>query len=155
MAMGMFDGALGDLAGSLLKGQAGGGDAQNVLGGLLQQFGGQGSANGLLAAAMTLVQQQGGLEGLVQKFQGAGLGDLVQSWVGSGANAAISGDQLESVLGHDVVASVASQAGVAPSQAAGGLASVLPEIVNALTPNGQIPTDSGDLVKTVMGMLRG
>ena len=130
--MGMFDGALGDLAGSLLKGQAGGGDDQNVLGGLLRQFGGQGSANGLLAAAMTLVQQQGGLEGLVQKFQGAGLGDLVQSWVGGGANAAISGDQLESVLGHDVLASVASQAGVAPSQAAGGLASVLPEIVNAL-----------------------
>jgi uncharacterized protein YidB (DUF937 family) len=122
---------------------------------LLKQFGGQGSSNGLLAAAMTLVQQQGGLEGLLQKFQGAGLGDLAQSWVGTGANAAVSGDQLEAAFGHDAVASVASQTGVAPSQASSGLASVLPEIVNALTPNGQIPSNSGDMVKSVMGMLRG
>jgi uncharacterized protein YidB (DUF937 family) len=153
--MGMFDGALGDMAGSLLNGQAGGGDVQNVLGGLLKQFGGQGSANGLLAAAMTLVQQQGGIDGLMQKFQGAGLGDLVQSWVGTGANAPVSGDQLERALGHDAVTAVASQAGVATSQVSNGLASVLPEIVNALTPNGQVPANSGALVQSVLGMLRG
>lgn len=153
--MGMFDGALGDMAGSLLSGQAGGAGAQSVLGGLLKQFAGQGSANGLLAAAMTLVQQQGGIDGLVQKFQGAGLGDLVQSWVGTGANAAVSGPQLEQVLGHDAVTAVAAQAGVAPSQVSTGLASVLPEIVNALTPNGEIPANSGDLVQSVLGMLRG
>jgi uncharacterized protein YidB (DUF937 family) len=151
--MGLLDGALGDMAGSLLSGQ--GGDAQQMLGGLLKQFNGQGSSNGLLAAAMGLVQQQGGLEALVQKFQAGGLGDVVQSWVGTGANAPVSGAQLEKVLGHDALASVASQAGVAPSQVQDGLASVLPEIVNQLTPGGQMPANSGALITSVLGMLRG
>lgn len=151
--MGLFDGALGDMAGSLLGGQ--GGDPQKMLGGLLQQFGGQsGNSNALLAAAMTLVQQQGGLDGLLQKFQAGGFGDLVQSWVGTGANASISGDQLEGVLGHDAVVSVASQAGVSPAQAKDGLASLLPELVNQFTPGGTLPANSGALVNTVLGMLR-
>lgn len=149
--MGLFDGALGDVAGSLLGGQ--GGDAQQVIGGLLKQFGG-GSNNALLAAAMSLVQQQGGLEGLLQKFQAGGLGDVVQSWVGTGANAAISGEQLEKVLGHDSVAQVASQVGVSPTQARDGLASVLPELVNQFTPGGSLPANSGALVNSVLGMLR-
>jgi uncharacterized protein YidB (DUF937 family) len=151
--MGLFDGALGDVAGSLLGGK--GGDAQQMLGGLLKQFGGQGSNNGLLAAAMTLVQQQGGLEGLLQKFQSGGLGDAVQSWVGTGANAPLSGDQLEQVLGHDAVATAASQAGVSPAQAKDGLASLLPELVNQFTPGGAMPANSGALVNSVLGMLRG
>lgn len=151
--MGLLDGALGDMAGSLLGGQ--GGDASQMLGGLLKQFGGQGSNNGLLAAAMSLLQQQGGIEALLQKFQGAGLGDIVQSWVGTGANAPVTAGQLERVLGHDAVAAVASQAGVSTQQAAGGLASVLPELVNQLTPNGAVPANSSELIGTVMGMLRG
>lgn len=151
--MGLFDGALGDVAGSLLGGQ--GGDPQQMLGGLLKQFGGQGSSNGLLAAAMTLVQQQGGLEGLLQKFQANGLGDAVQSWVGTGANASISGEQVEKVLGHDAVVNAASQAGVSPAQAKDGLASLLPELVNQFTPSGAMPANSGALVNSVLGMLRG
>ena len=149
--MGLFDGALGDVAGSLLGGQ--GGDAQQVIGGLLKQFGG-GSNNALLAAAMTLVQQHGGLEGVLQKFQSGGLGDVVQSWVSTGANLPISGDQLEKVLGHESLSQVASQAGVSPTQARDGLASVLPELVNQFTPGGTLPANSGALVNTVLGMLR-
>jgi uncharacterized protein YidB (DUF937 family) len=151
--MGLFDGALGDVAGSVLGGK--GGDAQQLLGGLLKQFGGQGSNNALLAAAVTLVQQQGGLEGLLQKFQAGGLGDAVQSWIGSGANTPISGDQLEGVLGHEAVVSAASEAGVSPTQAKDGLAALLPELVNQFTPGGALPANSGALVTTVLGMLRG
>ena len=104
---------------------------------------------------MSLVQQQGGLEALVQKFQAGGLGDVVQSWVGTGANAPVSGAQLEKVLGHDALAAVAPQAGVAPAQVQDGLASVLPEIVNQLTPGGSMPANSGALINSVLGMLRG
>ncbi|BAH39777.1 MAG TPA: DUF937 domain-containing protein [Gemmatimonas aurantiaca] len=155
--MGLLDGALGQVAGSLLNGQGGaqGGDAaQAMLGGLLQQFGGgSGSSQGLLAAAMTLVQQQGGLEAIVQKLQSGGLGDVVQSWVGTGANAPVTGAQLQDALGGDVLQSVATQAGVSPEAAGTGLASVLPELVNQLTPGGSLPANSGDLLKSVMGML--
>lgn len=151
--MGLFDGALGDVAGSLLGGK--GGDAQELVGGLLKQFGGQGGANnGLLAAAMSLVQQMGGLDGLIAKFQAGGLGDVVQSWVGTGANAALSGAQLEQVLGRDTLAQVASQAGMAPAEASSGLAKLLPEVVNQLTPGGAVPANSGALVQSVLGMLK-
>ena len=150
--MGLFDGALGDVAGSLLGGK--GGDAQELLGGLLKQFGGQGgSNNGLLAAAMALVQQMGGLDGLIAKFQAGGLGDVVQSWVGTGANSALSGAQLEQVIGRDTLAQVASQAGMAPAEASSGLAKLLPEVVNQLTPGGSVPANSGALLQSVMGML--
>jgi uncharacterized protein YidB (DUF937 family) len=151
--MGLLDGALGNVAGSLLGGQ--GGDTAQMISGLLKQFGGQGSTNGLLAAAVSVLQQHGGLEGLVAKFQEAGLGDMVQSWIGTGANAPVTAGQLERVLGHDAVAAVASQAGVSTQQAAGGLASVLPELVNQLTPGGSVPANSSELIGTVMGMLRG
>ncbi|MBY0488330.1 MAG: YidB family protein [Gemmatimonadaceae bacterium] len=151
--MGLLDGALGNVAGSLLGGQSG--DAAQMIGGLLKQFGGQGSTNGLLAAAVSVLQQHGGIEGLVAKFQQAGLGDMVQSWIGTGANAPVTAGQLERVLGHDAVAEVASQAGVSTQQAAGGLASVLPELVNQLTPGGSVPANSSELIGTVMGMLRG
>lgn len=151
--MGLLDGALGNVAGSLLGGQNG--DAAQMIGGLLKQFGGQGSTNGLLAAAVSVLQQHGGIEGLVAKFQQAGLGDMVQSWIGTGANAPVTAGQLERVLGHDAVAAVASQAGVSTQQAAGGLASVLPELVNQLTPGGAVPANSSELIGTVMGMLRG
>lgn len=151
--MGLFDGALGDVAGSLLGGQGQG--AQQMLGGLLKQFGGQGgNSNALLTAAMALVQQHGGLEGVLQKFQAGGLGDAVQSWVGTGANAPLSGDQLEQVLGQDAVATAASQAGVTPVQAKDGLAAMLPELVNQLTPGGALPANSGDLLNSVLGMLK-
>jgi uncharacterized protein YidB (DUF937 family) len=149
--MGLLDGALGSVAGSMLGGQ--GGDTQQMLGGLLKQFGGQGGSNGLLAAAMQLLQQHGGLEGLLQRFQANGLGDAAQSWVSTGANTPITGTQLEQALGPDTVAQVASQAGVSTTDASNGLASMLPDIVNQLTPNGTIPSNSADLVKSVMGML--
>jgi uncharacterized protein YidB (DUF937 family) len=151
--MGLLDGALGDMAGSLLGGQ--GGNAEQMLGGLLSQFGGAGSQKGLLVAAMQLVQQQGGLEALVQKFQAGGLGDVVQSWVGTGANAPVSGAQLEQVLGADALTSASSQAGLAPANVKDGLASMLPDIVNQLTPGGQLPANSGALITAVLGRIRG
>lgn len=162
-AMGLLDDALGQVAGSLLNGQAGakgGHSPQDMLGGLLQQFGGgtggagnMGNLQGLLAVAMSLVQQHGGLEGIVQKLQAGGLGDVVQSWIGTGANASVTGAQLQKALGGDVMQNAAAEAGVSPEEASEGLASVLPELVNHLTPGGQLPGNNGDLLKSVMGML--
>jgi len=157
--MGMFDGRLGDLAGSLLGGGSGG-KGGDMLGGLLGQLGGGHGASGggntaMLTAVMAMVQQQGGLEGLAAKFQQGGLGELVQSWVGTGANAAVSPAQLEHVLGAESLASVAQSAGVAPAQASTGLAAMLPELVNQLTPNGQIPANSGEMLSQGMSMLKG
>ncbi|MBN3855239.1 MULTISPECIES: YidB family protein [unclassified Paraburkholderia] len=126
----------------------------SLLGSSQQQQGG-GQAQ-LLALAMEFVNNQpGGLNGLIQKFQQGGLGDVVQSWVGNGENQQVSGDQLHNVLGSDVVSGLAQKVGMEPSQVSGLLAQVLPHIVNAGTPNGEVP--QGGLInsESVLGTLGG
>ena len=116
--MGLFDSVLGAVSGQL---QQQGGLA-NVLGGLLAADGGQ-----------------GGLGGLVEKFNQAGLGDVVASWIGKDENLPISADQIGKVFGPQQLSQFASQAGLSPDAAGSTLASLLPQLVDKLTPDGQLP----------------
>ncbi|OYT93143.1 MAG: hypothetical protein CFE43_04715 [Burkholderiales bacterium PBB3] len=97
----------------------------------------------------------GGLGGLVDKFQQAGLGNVIGSWVGTGANQPVSGDQLTQVLGGDTMADLARQMGLNSNDMASQLSHILPGVIDQLTPHGQAPSaglgNSGDL----MGMLGG
>ena len=93
-----------------------------------------------------------GLASLVQLFQQKGLGSLVASWVSTGPNPAISGDQVTHVLGADRLQQIATQLGVSPAVASGQVASVLPTLVDKLTPQGQVP--EGDLLSAGLGMLK-
>jgi uncharacterized protein YidB (DUF937 family) len=125
----------------------------SLLGGSSQEGGGQ---QQVIAAAMEFVNNQpGGLNGLVQKFQQGGLGDVVQSWVGNGENQAISGDQLQSVLGSDAVSGLAQKVGLQPDQVSSVLAQVLPHVVNAGTPNGEVPAGGQINSESVLGTLGG
>lgn len=109
--------------------------------------GGAGGASSLINVAGQLIQQAGGVQGLADKLGQHGLGDEVQSWIGSGSNQAISGDQLNQVLqktGLDsVVNNAASKLGVDPGQLMGQLAQVLPHAVDHATPDGQTPASGG------------
>ena len=95
----------------------------------------------------------GGLGGLVGKFEQAGLGNVIGSWIGSGQNQAISGDQLSSVLGSDAISGLAQQLGLNSGDVAGQLANVLPGLVNHLTPEGQAPAGGLGNTGDLMGML--
>ena len=115
----------------------------SLLGGSNQGEGG----NSLVSIAGQLIQQAGGVQGLASTLQQHGLGGAVQSWIGNGANQAISGDQLNEVLqksGLDsVVNNAASKLGVDPGQLVGQLAQVLPHAVDHVTPNGDVPSSGG------------
>ena len=101
---------------------------------------------GLLEAVMQLIQNQpGGLAGLVQSFQQGGLAEIVNSWVSTGQSLPVSGQQLASVLGSGPLQGMAAQLGLSPDQVAGSLADLLPQVVDQLTPNGQLP-QGGDLL---------
>lgn len=118
--------------------------------------GGQsGGDNPLLNIVMQLVNnpQTGGLGGLLQSFQQGGLGDVVNSWVSTGQNLPISAEQIQSVLGGGQLQNIAAQLGVSPEQASGGLADLLPQVVDKLTPNGQLP-EGGDLLAQGLDMLK-
>lgn len=146
--MGLLDSVLG-AAGAMMGGQQ-----QGQQGGL-GNLGSLGALLPIVAGMLGNDSQHGGLGGLLEKFNQAGLGDAAKSWVGTGENASISGDQLGQVLGNDTIADIASKLGMSHGDAAGSLAQMLPGLIDRLTPHGQAPAgglgNSGDL----MGMLGG
>lgn len=132
----------------------------NSSGGLGDLLGQLGNNPQLLQIAASLLSNEGGvggLEGLIAKFQQAGLGDVVASWIGSGQNQAISGDQLGQVLGNDTLSGLARQLGMNSGDVASQLSNVLPGLVDKLTPAGQAPAgglgDTGDLMGALGSLL--
>jgi len=112
--------------------------------------------SGPAAILQMLASQEGGLGGMLQKFQSAGLGDTVQSWVGNGANAPISADTVNQVLGSGVVQQFAEKLGIPADQVSGLMAQHLPQVVDGLTPNGEVPPHTGtDLLSLGAGLLKG
>lgn len=124
--------------------------------GLLDQLAGQvlGQSQGdLLSSVMGMINRAGGLQALLQQLQAGGLAEQAASWVGTGANHPVSGEQLEQALGSDNIAQIAQQAGLQPGQASNGLAEMLPKIIDQLTPDGQVPQN--ELLEQGMNLLRG
>ncbi len=117
-------GGLGDVLGNVLGG--GGGAGGGSLGGMLGSVLGGGSAGG-------------GPGGLLDQFQRAGFADQAASWVGTGENKPLPPDAIGQVFGNDAVADIARQAGVSEADASSGLAQLLPQLVDRLTPNGHVP----------------
>jgi uncharacterized protein YidB (DUF937 family) len=108
----------------------------------------------MLSTRDTSVGGSGGLGGLVSAFQQKGLGDVMSSWISTGPNPPVSADQLKDVLGSDVLGQFASKAGVPHSQAGTILASLLPAVIDHLTPNGQVP-ETNALEGALGGLLSG
>ena len=158
--MSLLDSILGAVAGGQ-QAQAGNGGGMGGLGNIGNLLSMVASNPQLLQAVAGMLSNdgaQGGLGGLTQKFQQAGLGDMVRSWIGSGQNQPVSGDQLSHVLGPDAITSLAEKLGVSPAAAADQLSSVLPGLIDQLTPNGQAPEgglgNSGDLMGVLGRLLR-
>ncbi|MBA4177403.1 MAG: hypothetical protein C0505_12730 [Leptothrix sp. (in: Bacteria)] len=103
-----------------------------------------------LQAILALLGRGGGLGGLVQQMQKGGLGDTVASWISTGPNQPVSADALGQVLNNDAVAGFARQLGINPQDALGALAGMLPQVVDKLTPQGQLP--QGDLASVLGGL---
>jgi uncharacterized protein YidB (DUF937 family) len=108
--------------------------------------------SGALSAIMGYINspQVGGISGLQQMFQQRGLSGVFSSWVGSGQNLPISADQLHS----GGLEQVAAKAGIDPSQLTSMMSTLLPNMVDKMTPNGQVP-DSGALAQMMKGLAAG
>ncbi|MBC7610387.1 MAG: DUF937 domain-containing protein [Polaromonas sp.] len=95
----------------------------------------------------------GGLGGLIAKFQQAGLGNVVGSWISNGQSQPVSGDQLSNVLGADTMAGLAEKLGMSQGDAAGQLSNILPGLIDKLTPNGAAPAGGLGNAGDLMGLL--
>lgn len=102
------------------------------------------TGGGAAAAAPAAAQQipgglSGALGGLISHMQANGAGNVASSWVGTGANLPINGAQLSQVLGPDLVNKISASTGLSADQLVAQLSAVLPQIVDHLTPKGQLP----------------
>jgi uncharacterized protein YidB (DUF937 family) len=123
-----------------------------ITGALGQQAGGSGQTNQLMQLALNVINSHpGGLQGLIQQFAQSGLGQQAPSWVSNGQNLPISAEQITQVLGSGKLQEIAKQLGVNHTDAAGGLADLLPQVVNQLTPNRAV---QDDLVQQGLSLLK-
>jgi outer membrane protein OmpA-like peptidoglycan-associated protein/uncharacterized protein YidB (DUF937 family) len=97
--------------------------------------------------------KSGGSAGFLQAFRSQGMGDMVQSWLGSGPRQPISPSQLEGVLGTDVLAGFASKLGLPQATVGNAAAAMLPDAVNELSDNGQLPMSLPDRLHGWLGGL--
>jgi len=141
--MGLLDSILGSVLG--------GGQSQNsgqaaLINAVLQMLASR-SGTGLGGASSS-----GGLGALIGALTQGGLGNAANSWVGTGQNLPISAEQLQSALGGGgMLGQLAQQAGMSTGDAATGLSQILPDLVDKLTPDGQIPQQ--DSLENMLGSL--
>src|SRR5215475_6940528 len=93
----------------------------------------------------------GGIAGLERMFQQKGLGSIISSWIGTGQNLPISGDQLQSVMQGGALQNMASKSGMDVSQLTSLFSKLMPHAVDRMTPNGQIP-DSNAVSQMMKGL---
>jgi len=98
--------------------------------------------------------QVGGIAGLQHMFQQGGLGGVISSWISNGPNPPVSASQLQNVLHSGALQQAAQQHGLDPSVLTGAMASLLPHLVDKLTPNGQVP-DASALQQMLKGFTAG
>jgi len=149
--MGLFDGLLGNVLGAVLGGNREQSQTQDplsaILGGLSGGSGTGGrTGNVLLQLGLSMLQQHGGLGGVLGKFREAGMGAQADSWVGTGQNMNISPNQLEEVFGSGALSDIAAKLGMSQDQAGSAMSQVFPELINHLTPQGQMTPDSENSV---------
>jgi uncharacterized protein YidB (DUF937 family) len=102
-----------------------------------------GGADATVKAAMALVGSGGsGLPALLEKLHAGGLGEVVDTWVGTGDNMPVSTSGLTAALGADQISAMAAKAGMPVDVMASGLAKALPGIVDKLTPEGLVPDEA-------------
>ena len=94
--------------------------------------------------------QVGGIAGLQQMFQQGGLGNIISSWLSNGQNLPVSPSQLQNVLHSSALQQAAQQHGLDPTQLTGMMSTLLPHLVDKLTPNGQVP-DASSLQSLLKG----
>src|ERR1700753_373264 len=103
-------------------------------------LGGAAASGALISQIISMIQSHpGGLAGMLQSFQQGGLGHVFQSWIGTGQKLPVSPDSLHSALGADWIAKIVQATGLSQGQVEQHLATILPQIVDHLTPNGQLP----------------
>lgn len=148
---GVRGGGLGDLLGGMM---GRGGAPSGLPAGRTSAFGGRGALMALLLPlAMQWVQRNGGLGAVLGKLRQKGYRQQAASWVSTGANEDLPSQAVQEVVGSDELSRLSQQLGVSQQEVADGFAQILPEMVDRLTPQGDVPPDADDVLTDGMSEL--
>jgi uncharacterized protein YidB (DUF937 family) len=153
--MGLLDGLLGAALGGDREQTQTQDPLSSILGSLT---GGRGTGTGiggslLLQLALMMLQKNGGLDGVLGKFRQAGMGAQADSWVSNGQNMNLSPDQLQQIFGSGSINDIASQLGMSQNQTGSAMSQMLPELINQLTPQGQVTSESNNSIAEALDFL--
>jgi uncharacterized protein YidB (DUF937 family) len=153
--MGLLDALLGAALGGNREQTQAQDPLSSIFGGLT---GGRGAGAGiggslLLQLALMMLQRNGGLDGVLGKFRQAGMGAQADSWVSNGQNMNLSPDQLQEVFGSGSINDIASQLGMSQSQTGSAMSQMLPELINQLTPQGQVTSEGNNSIAEALESL--
>jgi uncharacterized protein YidB (DUF937 family) len=154
--LGGMGGGLGGGLGAGLGGAAIGSVLGGILGGRRSPMGvpGRGGLGGnqtalmlmLLPLAMRWVQRNGGMGAVLDRFRQKGYGGQMQSWVATGDNQPLDEQAVEQVVGDQELRDMAQKLGVPEQQVRHAFAEIMPEMVNQLTPEGQLPQQADEVL---------
>ena len=125
--------APGNTGGSMGGGGLGGGGLGDLL---------KGGLGGLLAGGAAGSVISGGLGDLLKQLQQGGQGETANSWVSNGPNKQIAPGDLANALGADQLNALSAQSGLSRDELLSGLSQHLPDVINHLTPDGRLPSES-------------
>lgn len=94
----------------------------------------------MISVVNGVIERHGGLQGVVSQFQQQGMGNTIKSWIGTGANEPITADQIHQVLGSDTMTQLATKFGMTPDELSAKLSTVLPQVIDKMTPAGVVPS---------------
>ena len=145
---------LGDLLGGMMGGNAGQGAGLPQSRGT-SGLGGKGGALMLLLLplAMQWVQRSGGIGGVMERFRNKGYSQQAASWMSTGANEDIEPQAVSEVMGTDELSRLSQQLGVSQEEVSSGMAQILPEMMDKLTPQGSVPDDGDEVLDRGRSML--
>lgn len=99
-----------------------------------------GKDNQSIGVISQLFTDTGGGNALAEKFNSAGLGDVLKSWLSPGVHQSITAEQIEKVVGVQEIQRLATKYGLEANEVNSLLATNLPKVVEKLSANGQLPS---------------
>lgn len=107
----------------------------------------------LRQAVLRLIQSYpGGLKNFLQLFAEKDLGEVAESWVGKGDKEQATPQDIQLALGVTRIEELAKTCGLTPGETSESLTAILPQVINALTPDGIIP--EGEMLDESIELLK-
>ncbi|RLP22128.1 YidB family protein [Mesorhizobium sp. YM1C-6-2] len=116
-----------DKIGDMIRGASRGTGPNNPQGGLMDQL-----SKGVSGTP---------LGDVLDRFRNSGAGAKVDSWVGTGPNQPIETEEVESAIDEETLAALSEQTGLSREELIARITQALPEAVDKMTPNGELPSD--------------